>query len=172
MAGVATITPAASRRTVDAVRGFNRFYTRQIGLLGERLFESPFSLSEQRVLYELAYRDGPTASDLVEDLGLDAGYLSRMLRRFEAKRLIARTSSPSDGRQSHLRLTARGRSAFAPLESRARSEVGSMLRNLSAVERRQIVDAMSTIERALTAPVPRPRSGPAPRTPYVLRAHK
>jgi DNA-binding MarR family transcriptional regulator/GNAT superfamily N-acetyltransferase len=161
---MATI-PAASRRTIDAVRGFNRFYTRQIGLLGEHVFESPFSLSETRVLYELAHRDGPTATDLGKDLGLDAGYLSRMLRRFEAKRLITRTSSPTDGRQTHLRLTSRGRSAFAPLENRARAEVGSMLGRLSDAERTQVVDAMSTIERAL-------RGELAARAPYVLRAHK
>jgi DNA-binding MarR family transcriptional regulator/GNAT superfamily N-acetyltransferase len=158
-------TAPPSRRTIDAVRGFNRFYTRQIGVLGEHVFESPFSLSETRVLYELAHRDGPTASDLGKDLGLDAGYLSRMLRRLEAKRLIARTSSPTDGRQTHLRLTTRGRTAFAPLESRARSEVGSMLGRLSPIERRQVVDAMSTIERAL-------RGHAAARAPYVLRAHK
>src|SRR5262245_60682350 len=141
--------PAASRTTIDAVRGFNRFYTRQIGLLGEHVFESPFSLSETRVLYELAHRDRPTASDLGKDLGLDAGYLSRMLRRFEAKRLVTRTSSATDARQNHLRLTPRGRTAFAPLERRARTEVGSMLGRLSETERRQVVDAMSTIERAL-----------------------
>src|SRR5262245_353028 len=158
-------SPSTPRRTIDAVRGFNRFYPRQIGLLGEHVFESRFSLSETRVLYELAHRDGPTASELGKDLGLDAGYLSRMLRRFEARRLIARTSSPTDGRQAHLRLTARGRTAFAPLETRARSEVGSMLGKLSAVERRQVVHAMSTIERALGT-----RAAENP--PYTLRAHR
>jgi DNA-binding MarR family transcriptional regulator/GNAT superfamily N-acetyltransferase len=162
---MATTASATPRRTIDAVRGFNRFYTRQIGLLGDHVFESPFSLSETRVLDELAHRDGPTASELGKDLGLDAGYLSRMLRRFEAKRLIARTSSPTDRRQTHLRLTARGRTAFAPLESRARTEVGSMLGRLSAVKRRQVVDAMATIERALGGPVAEP-------APYLLRAHQ
>jgi DNA-binding MarR family transcriptional regulator/GNAT superfamily N-acetyltransferase len=156
---------ATPRRTIDTVRGFNRFYTRQIGLLGEHVFESPFSLSETRVLYELSHRDRPTASELCKDLGLDAGYLSRMLRRFEAKRLIARTSSPTDGRQAHLRLTARGRTTVAPLERRARSEVGSMLGKLSAAERRRVVDAMSTIERALGGPAAAP-------APYTLRAHQ
>jgi len=157
--------PAASRHAIDAVRGFNRFYTRQIGLLGDHVLESPFSLSEMRVLYELAHRDGPTASDLGKDLGLDAGYLSRMLRRFESKRLITRASSPTDGRQNHLRLTTRGRDAFAPLENRARAEVGSMLGRLSPAERQQVVDAMSTIERTL-------RGQPADRAPYVLRPHQ
>src|SRR5262245_27266528 len=160
--------PAPPRHTVDAVdavRGFNRCYTRQIGLLGEHVFESPFSLSEVRVLYELAHRDGPTASDLARDLGLDAGYLSRMLRRFETRGLITRSSSPTDARQNHLRLTARGRHAFAPLETRARAEVASMLAHLSTSERQQVLAAMSTIEHALTGPT-------RDREPYMLRPHQ
>jgi len=112
----------------------------------------------------LAHRDGPTASDLGNDLGLDAGYLSRMLRRFEGRGLITRTSSATDGRRNHLRLTRRGRTAFAPLEQRARAEVGSMLAHLSAGEQQQVVGAMSTIERALRA---EPEAAP-----YLLRPHQ
>jgi DNA-binding MarR family transcriptional regulator/GNAT superfamily N-acetyltransferase len=158
-------SPRQAIDAVDAVRGFNRFYTRQIGLLGEHVFESPFSLSEVRVLYELAHRDGPTATDLGRELGLDAGYLSRMLRRFETRGLITRTSSQTDARQNHLRLTARGRQALAPLETRARGEVASMLAHLSTAEQQQVVAAMSTIEHALSGPV-------KDRAPYILRPHQ
>jgi DNA-binding MarR family transcriptional regulator/GNAT superfamily N-acetyltransferase len=156
--------PTAPDR-LDAVRRFNRLYTRQIGALGEHLLDSPFSLTEMRVLYELAHREAPTATDLGQDLGLDAGYLSRILRRFEARGLIARSLSRADGRRNLLRLTRRGRAAFTPLETRARDEVSAMLGRLSAADQRQIVDAMATIERLLGGP----RPGPAP---YLLRTHQ
>jgi DNA-binding MarR family transcriptional regulator/GNAT superfamily N-acetyltransferase len=156
---------------VDAVRGFNRFYTRQIGVLGEHLLDSPFSLSEMRVLYELAHRDSPTAVVLAKDLAVDPGYLSRMLRRFETRGLLARTPSPADARHALLRLTTRGRSAFAALEQRARAEVSSMLGRLSSADQRQVVEAMGTIERLLGS-----ESADTPETSkqvsYVVRPHQ
>lgn len=134
---------------IAAVRAFNRYYTRRIGVLHEGLLASNFSLAEVRVLYELAHRQTPTASDLGKDLGLDLGYLSRILRGFEKRRLIARTRSRSDGRQQLLSLTARGRAVFAPLDARAREEVAALLGPLSAVEQRQLIEAMMRIERLI-----------------------
>src|ERR1043166_7350550 len=125
---MATIMPRPAgplEGRVAAVRRFNRFYTKQIGVLGDYL-DSPFSLTETRVLYELAPRDGPTAAVLAADIGLDAGYLSRILRRFEQRGLLQRARSKSDGRRAHLWLTARGRKAFAPLDARSREEVGAL----------------------------------------------
>src|SRR5207253_10714054 len=127
------------------VRAFNRFYPRQIGALGERHLDSPFSLTEMRVLYELAHRDGLAARDLGRDLGLDAGYLSRILRRFEGRGLLAREPAAADARQSVLRLTRKGRAAFAPLEARARGEVQALLGRVAGPARREVVDAMGTI---------------------------
>jgi DNA-binding MarR family transcriptional regulator/N-acetylglutamate synthase-like GNAT family acetyltransferase len=154
--------------SVEAVRAFNRFYTRRIGALGDHHLDSPFSLTEQRVLYELAHRDAPTATDLGRDLGLDAGYLSRILRRFEARAFLTRAPSPADARQSLLRLTTKGRAAFAPLESRARGEVETLLGGLAAPDRHQVVDAMGTIERLLGGA----REDAGRGAPYRLRAHQ
>ena len=134
---------------VEAARRFNRFYTRQIGVLHEGAYNSPFSLTEVRVLYELAHRDQPTATALGRDLGLDAGYLSRILRGFERRGLVLKTRSPADGRQSHLSLTAPGRKVFAPLNARSHDEVAAMLGGLSAAAQARVVGAMQTIERLL-----------------------
>jgi DNA-binding MarR family transcriptional regulator/N-acetylglutamate synthase-like GNAT family acetyltransferase len=150
---------------VAAVRRFNRFYTQKIGVLHEGLLGSPFSLSEARVLYELAHREGPTATELSRDLGLDAGYLSRILRGFEQRRLIGRTRSKADGRQTHLSLTRQGRAAFAPLDARSREEMGSILAKLSAAEQKRLVEAMHTVERLLGAPR-------VEKAPYLLRPHR
>ena len=160
-------TPASApaRSRIDAVRAFNRFYTQQIGVLGEHLLESPFSLTEMRVLYELAHRDEPTATGLGRDLGLDAGYLSRILRRFETRGYVTRTASPADARQSLVRLTRRGRAAFGPFEARARDEVAALLARRSPGEQRQVVDALATIEQLLGARAAEP-------VPYVLRTHQ
>src|SRR3954468_730992 len=145
---------------VDAVRAFNRFYTREIGALGNHHLQSDFSLTEMRVLYELAHREAPAASDVARDLGLDAGYLSRILRRFETRGLVARTPSPADARQSLVRLTKKGRTAFTPLEARARGDVEALLGRVDAGSQRQVVDAMSTIARLLGAPEPAPAAEP------------
>jgi DNA-binding MarR family transcriptional regulator/N-acetylglutamate synthase-like GNAT family acetyltransferase len=150
---------------VEAVRAFNRFYTRRIGALGEHHLDSPFSLTEMRVLYELAHRDGPAAADLGRDLGLDAGYLSRILRRFESRGLLARAASTADARQRLLRLTRKGRTAFAPLEERARGEVQALLEGVPTSGRRDVVEAMGTISRLLGEPA-------AEREPYLLRGHQ
>lgn len=150
---------------VDAVRGFNRFYTQKIGVLQEGLLASPFSLTEARVLYELAQRRNPTASALGRDLGLDAGYLSRILRRFERARLIARTRSAADGRQSFLALTAQGSEAFAILNRRSQDEAAALLAGLSADGQARLVDAMRGIERLLGGE----RLSEAP---YRLRPHR
>lgn len=150
---------------VAAVRRFNRFYTRQIGLLQEGYLNSPFSLSEVRVLYELAHQDKPTAAELSRELGLDAGYLSRVLRGFEKRRLLSRTRSASDGRQSHLGLTTRGQAAFAPLERRSHQEIGEIVAALPAPEQVRLVEAMHVIEGLLGAQ-------PEQKAPYILRPHQ
>jgi DNA-binding MarR family transcriptional regulator/N-acetylglutamate synthase-like GNAT family acetyltransferase len=151
-------------RRVGAVRRFNRFWTRQIGVLRGGYLESSFSLTEVRVLYELAHREETTASELGEELGLDAGYLSRVLRDFEKHGMIHRRPSEADGRRRLLRLTERGREAFAPLDARSRNDIGAMLGSLSVAEQERLVGAMRTIEELLGA-----RPGPA--VPYLLRPH-
>jgi len=150
---------------VEAARRFNRFYTRQIGVLREGAYKSPFSLTEVRVLYELAHRDQPTATALGRELGLDAGYLSRILRGFERRGLVLKTRSAADGRQSHLSLTAQGRKIFAPLNARSHDEVAALLERLSPVAQARVVGAMQTIERLLGN-----RAEVAPPAGYLLRS--
>src|SRR5918996_6507315 len=129
-------------RRVDAVRAFNRFYTRRIGVLEEGYLESPFSLVQARVLYELAHRSQPTATEIARELGLDTGYLSRVLRGFERSGLIEKKQSAGDGRRRLLSLTARGREAFAPLDTRSRTETEAILRNLSPAAQARLIGAM------------------------------
>jgi DNA-binding MarR family transcriptional regulator/N-acetylglutamate synthase-like GNAT family acetyltransferase len=149
-------------RRVGEVRRFNRFWTRQIGVLREGYLESPFSLTEVRVLYELAHREENTAGELGEELGLDAGYLSRILSGFQKHGLIRKRPSEADGRRRLLRLTERGREAFAPLEARSRSEIGAMLGGMSIAGQERLVEAMRAIERLLSF-------RPDPMVPYLLR---
>ena len=134
---------------VAAVRRFNRFYTRQIGVLRKDFLDSPYSLGEARVLYELASDHSPTASAIARSLGLDAGYLSRVLRNFHKRGLIEKTTSSNDARQSHLRLSARGRKSFAPLEARSQRAAAAMLEQLAPAGQARLVAAMDTIERLL-----------------------
>jgi DNA-binding MarR family transcriptional regulator/GNAT superfamily N-acetyltransferase len=143
---------------IRAVRRFNRFYTRRIGVLGESQLGSPFTLAEMRVLYELAQADRSSAAKLSRELGLDPGYLSRILARFERDGLLSRTAAPRDGRQQHLSLTKAGRAAFATLDRRSQGEVGALLEPLPPDARDRLVGAMSTIERTLRGPDPEPVS--------------
>jgi DNA-binding MarR family transcriptional regulator/GNAT superfamily N-acetyltransferase len=137
-------------RRTEAVRAFNRFYTRRIGVVQEGYLQSRFSLTEARVLYELAHADGLTATQIGAALDLDAGYLSRMLRSFEQDGLLARGPSETDKRQTMLVLTASGRAAFAPLEQRSRQEIGAMLYRLPEPAQEAVVGGMRTISRLLS----------------------
>jgi DNA-binding MarR family transcriptional regulator/N-acetylglutamate synthase-like GNAT family acetyltransferase len=156
-------------RQTETIRRFNRFYTARIGVLNEGHLHSPFSLTEVRVLYELAHRAQATASELGRDLGLDAGYLSRMLRKFEQQGLIRKENHPADARQSHLVLTDAGRAAFTPLEHAARADIARLLEPLPAPERARLVDALSMVEGLLSDA---PASVVAPAEPYLLRPHR
>ena len=134
---------------IAALRRFNRFYTRKLGVLSEHFLQSPFSLTEARVLYELAQDGRTTAKAIGRALGLDAGYLSRILDRFARARLISRAASRADARQTLLALTQKGRAAFRPLDRRSRAEAGAMLAALPAHGQRRLVQAASTIEALL-----------------------
>jgi DNA-binding MarR family transcriptional regulator/GNAT superfamily N-acetyltransferase len=149
---------------IDAVRRFNRFYTRKIGVLQERLLRSPFSLAEARVVYELGQRSTATASALGRELSLDAGYLSRLLGSLEQGGIVAKAPSPSDGRQSLLALTVTGREAFARLDAQSAEQIGALLRQMPAAEQARLVAALGTVERVLEPA--------ASRAPYMLRPHR
>jgi DNA-binding MarR family transcriptional regulator/N-acetylglutamate synthase-like GNAT family acetyltransferase len=151
---------------VTTVRQFNRMYTRQIGLLNEAFLGSAYSLGEMRVLYEIAHRARPTATDIGKALGFDLGYLSRVIRRFEESGLLTKVASESDARQSLLELTRKGKSEVAGLESRQEREVGALLDTLPATQQHRLVDAMRTIGEVLGQPLET-----TPNT-YVIRPHR
>lgn len=150
---------------VDQVRAFNRFYTRQIGVLQEGYLNSPYSLTQVRILYELAHGGGLTAAELGRDLALDAGNLSRILAGLARAGLVAKQPSPTDGRQSLLSLTEHGRQVFATLQDRTNDGIALMLARMSPARQDQVVTAMRTIESLLS-------DRPSPSVPYVLRPHR
>jgi DNA-binding MarR family transcriptional regulator/GNAT superfamily N-acetyltransferase len=154
-----------SDQQVSAVRAFNRFYTRKLGVLDQQLLKSPFSLSEARVLYELAAHDGLAAKQIGIELGLDPGYLSRIVQKFDEDGLITRKPLPADRRQYQLGLTAKGRQAFARLDRSSQDETAAMLATLPRGDGPRLIAAMATIERLLGGS----RTAPSP---AVLRGHR
>jgi DNA-binding MarR family transcriptional regulator/GNAT superfamily N-acetyltransferase len=152
---------------IGEVRHFNRFFTRHIGVLREGLLHSPYSLTEARILFELAHTDDMTATALCGELGLDPGYLSRILSRLEGQGLVDKVRSETDGRQFLLHLTAAGRDSFAILDQRSRDEVSDMLGDLGPADRGRLLKAMRTIEGILDK-----GKGFKYAEPFILRPHE
>jgi DNA-binding MarR family transcriptional regulator/GNAT superfamily N-acetyltransferase len=150
---------------VSAIRQFNRFYTRQLGLLDAHHLQSPLSLGEARVLYEIATGSSPLASDIATTLGLDRGYLSRIVASFVRRGLVGRKKSDSDGRQSPLHLTAKGAKLFAGLQRNANSQVASLLSMLQPDGQDQLITSMQVIQRTL-------ENSPGSEPKITLRAHR
>jgi len=150
---------------IAAIRRFNRYFTQTIGVLHEGLLESPFSLAEVRVLYELAHREQPTAVELCESLSLDPGYLSRMLRRLDRDKLLKRRRSPHDARRVHLALTAKGRKVFDGLDRRSHDQVAALIEGLASEDQQQLIESMQRIEALLDPPA-------EAKVPYLIRPHR
>ena len=157
------MTTTSAETPTAAVRRFNRFYTRRIGVLQEGLAETRFSLAESRLLWEFAHRERTTAAELARDLGLDPGYLSRLLRSMKDAKLIRSERSQDDARHLHLSLTAAGRRAFAPLDRHSEDGVAALLAPLAEAERRRLLASMRTIEQLLDG------ERAAAATPWLLR---
>ena len=149
---------------VEAVRRFSRFYTKKIGLLSEAILDSPYSLTEARVLYELAHSDGKNPTELAADLELDAGYVSRVVKSFEKRGLVSRERSTTDRRKVRIRLTSEGMATFESLNAGSRSQIEGLLSGADAGTQERLVAAMRTIERELDG------AGESPRVTY--RAHR
>ena len=150
---------------IAAVRGFSRFYTHKFGIIEPKLLDSPFTLQEARIIYEIAQQENCTATDLVRALGLDAGFLSRTLAALQRRQIVARKPSKTDRRANELVLTAKGRAAFAELENRSRREVAALLGGLDDEGRARVVGAMTAIEQALEPPQQKPAG-------FLLRSHR
>jgi DNA-binding MarR family transcriptional regulator/GNAT superfamily N-acetyltransferase len=150
---------------IEAMRRFGRFYTRRIGVLEEGLLQSPFPLTSARLIYELAQHQKTSATELSDELGLDPGYASRLLRQLHEQGLVEKRPSDEDGRVTLLSLTQRGQEEFAKLNAASRSQVEQMLSDLSDADQHQLVEAMATIQRLLGA-------DPEHKVPYILRPHQ
>jgi DNA-binding MarR family transcriptional regulator/GNAT superfamily N-acetyltransferase len=152
-------------RQIAAVRSFSRFYTRKLGIIEPKLLDSPWTLQEARIIYEIAERKTCTATDLSFALSLDAGFLSRTLRDLQERQIVARTPSKADRRATELTLTPKGRSAFGELDARSRDVVATLLGRLDDRDRAAVVNAMATIEQTLEPPANAPAS-------FLLRSHR
>jgi DNA-binding MarR family transcriptional regulator/GNAT superfamily N-acetyltransferase len=159
----------ATIAAAEAVRRFNRFYTRRIGVLEESLLGSGLTLSQARVMFELGRRGEWTAGGMATDLGLDPGYVSRLLASLEKLKLIARRPSEADGRQAIVTLTARGRDCYSTLDSRSQDEIAATLAKLAPADRERLLSAMATIERLMGDAAP---NAEAARVPYIIRPHR
>ena len=160
-----SMPPSGAKDPIEAVREFSRFYTRKLGIIEPRLLDSPWSLQEARIIYEIAHRQVCTATDLVHELGLDAGYVSRTLKALQRRQIVTRRPSKTDRRVTELALTARGSTAFAELDRRSRAEVAGLLDKLGSAERSSVVAAMATIRQALEPSAEQP-------TGFLLRTHR
>src|SRR5580704_7070046 len=138
-----------SEENIERLRSFNRFYTKRIGLLREGLLDTPFSLTQARVLFEIAHQPGVRSSGLGPELGLDPGYLSRLLKSFEQRGLVKRSKSRHDRRVNHLSLTRKGRAEFGRLNSRSQGDAGEMLASLDVSLQQSLVDSMTMIRKLL-----------------------
>ena len=150
---------------VEDVRRFNRFYTRRIGVLEEGLLHSPFSLTEARVIYELAQKEETTATDLARELGIDRGYMARMLQSFQKRSLLRRKQSREDGRQKILQLSEKGRKAFEQLNAASRKQVREILEPMPDTDQQRLLRSMHTIASLLGGP-------PVESVSYILRSHQ
>ena len=158
-------TSSGSDTRIAAFRRFNRFYTQKIGVLDRCYLQSEFSVGEGRVLYELAQRDETTASEISANLGLDMGYLSRILAKLERQQLIRRASAEQDARQRLIQVTPKGRKAMSTLDSRSQEQAGSLLAELTDPQQTSVLQAMSQIQAALG-------DSKATNEPYIIRTHR
>jgi DNA-binding MarR family transcriptional regulator/N-acetylglutamate synthase-like GNAT family acetyltransferase len=159
------MSEAGQLQHIEAVRRFSRFYTRRIGVLHEGLLDSPFTLTEGRVVYELAHHETTTAAELAKELDLDPGYLSRMLKSLEQRGYLVRRPAEADGRQAILALSEQGEAAFAEINTRSRAQVAGLLDPLGPDDQARLVEALATVTHLLG-------DAPQRRVPYVLRGHQ